>query len=89
MALTATQLRRAAQLVDRSGLADWFENELTPEDASGVRERRGRPRVLSVRTLLIGIALAALDNRELHLVRVRAILAEPPGSGLSHARDHS
>ena len=75
MALNVTQLRRAAQLVDRSGLPEWFEAELMSYDEDGEPERRGRRRLLSVRTLLVGIALAALDGRELHLVRVREILA--------------
>lgn len=74
MALSVTQLRRAADLIDRSGLAEWFDAQLASSGHPGRQERRGRPRLLSVRTLLIGLALAALDNRELHLVRVRQIL---------------
>lgn len=78
MALTRSVLRRAALLVDRSGLAGELDDALfTTEDGS--RQTRGRPRALSIRTLLLGLALCAIDNRELHLVRARQIL-----SSLSH-----
>lgn len=74
MALSQTTLKRAALLVDRSGLPEELEAGLTSTGPDGTPERRGRPRGLSVRTLLIGIALTALDNRELHLVRAQHIL---------------
>lgn len=63
-----------AALVDGSGLAPAFEAGLTSIGPDGTPERRGRRRALAVRTLLIGIALTAIDSRELHLVRVRRIL---------------
>jgi hypothetical protein len=74
VALSRATLERAALLVDRSGLATELEAVLTSTGPDGTPERRGRPRRLSVRTLLIGIALTALDNRELHLVRAQHIL---------------
>lgn len=74
MAVTAATCKRAALLVDRSGLPAELEKALRTLRPDGSVETRGRPRSLSVRTLLIGIALCALDNRELHLVRVREIL---------------
>lgn len=67
-------LRAATRLIDRSGLADFFDARLARVKPNGDPDRRGRPRVLSVRTLLIGIALAAIDDRELHLVRIRRVL---------------
>jgi hypothetical protein len=74
VALSRSTLERAALLVDRSGLPAELETALTSTGPDGTPERRGRRRELSVRTLLIGIALAALDNRELHLVRAQHIL---------------
>lgn len=75
MALSRTTLERAALLVDRSGLAEELETALASTGPDGAPEKRGRPRALSVRTLLVGLAICALDNRELHLVRAREILA--------------
>lgn len=75
MALSRRTLKRAALLVDRSGLADELEAALRSIGPDGTPERRGRPRSLSVRTLLIGLAICAIDNRELHLVRVREVLS--------------
>ena len=55
-------------------------------DASGVAPRieallpaGARPRQLSVRTLLLGMMLAAADGRPAHLTRVRQALASLPG----------
>jgi hypothetical protein len=75
VALSRATLERAALLIDRSGLAAELEAALTSTGPDGTPERRGRPRGLRVRTLLVGIALTALDNRELHLVRARETLA--------------
>lgn len=46
----------------------------TPTRADGTPEVRGRKRVLSVRTLLLATATAALDDREMHVVRFAEII---------------
>lgn len=74
MNLTVSELTDLAGIVDRSGLAAFFDSRLVSHTADGAPQRRGRPRALSVRTLLIGLILTAADDREMHLTRVRANL---------------
>ena len=63
-------LARLEAVVDRSGVANALE-VLLP---SG-----GRPRQLPVRTLLLGMLLAAADGRPAHLTRVHRALVSLPG----------
>lgn len=64
------QLVAARQIVDASGAAGLFEDWILPRRADGTPERRGVKRTLSVRTLLLGLACAAIDDREMQIVRV-------------------
>jgi hypothetical protein len=65
--VNATQLARLEQIVDAAGVCEQIEARLP----IGVR-----PRQLSVRTLLLGMLLAASDGRPAHLRRVHhALLA--------------
>jgi len=61
----AARLERLERIVDRSGVAGRIE-ALLP---TGVRRRQ-----LQVRTLLVGMLLAAADGRPAHLTRVHAAL---------------
>lgn len=56
-------------MVDRAGVAAGIEARLPTG---------GRPRQLSVRTLLVGVLAAAADGRPAHLVRVHAALVGLP-----------
>lgn len=58
-------VRRAEELVDRSGVVEVFE-PLLPTG--------GRPRDLSLRTLLVGIALTAAANGPLYVNRLHQVL---------------
>jgi len=58
-------LSRAETVVDRSGVAGRIE-DLLP--------KMGRPRQLTVRTLLIGVLLVIADDRACHLTRVHEAL---------------
>jgi len=61
-----------------SGRLRWAEAVLDAADVAAPIEARlptgGRPRQLSVRTLLVGMLLAAADGRPAHLVRVHRAL---------------
>lgn len=66
---TAAELARLEQLVDTAAVCEPIEARLPV----GVRRRQ-----LSVRTLLVGMLLAACDGRPAHLTRVhRALIALP------------
>jgi hypothetical protein len=66
---TAVQLARLERIVDTAGVCEPIEARLPV----GVR-----PRQLSVRTLLLGVLLAATDGRPAHLTRAhQALLALP------------
>ncbi|MGH3732186.1 MAG: hypothetical protein ACRDVC_02220 [Acidimicrobiales bacterium] len=62
-------LERAAALLDRSGVAEWLEEELRAR-----HQRPGRPRQLSARALLVALLLLASDDRPLHLTGVTEVL---------------
>jgi hypothetical protein len=66
---TQTELRRLERIVDSSEVAPRIEALL----ATGPR-----PRQLSVRTLLLGMLLSALDGRPAHLTRVHQALTSLP-----------
>jgi hypothetical protein len=69
MSGTATELARLERILDTAGVCEQVETRLPV----GVR-----PRQLSVRTLLVGMLLVAVDGRPAHLRRVhRALLALP------------
>ena len=61
----ASSLREIEEVIDASGAATALETRI----AGG-----GRPRQLSVRTLLVGICLALCDHRPAHLTRVHDAL---------------
>ena len=63
--MTATGLARLEEVIDSSAVAAGLEASLP----SG-----GRPRQLTVRTLLVGMAAAAADGRPAHLTRVHQTL---------------
>jgi hypothetical protein len=68
---TAGDLARLERLVDTAGVCEQLEAQLPV----GVR-----PRQLSVRTLLLGMLLAASDGRPAHLTRVHQALTSLPES---------
>jgi hypothetical protein len=69
MSVTATELARLERILDTAGVGERIETLLPV----GVR-----PRQLSVRTLLVGMLLVAVDDRPAHLRRVhQALLALP------------
>jgi hypothetical protein len=68
---TPDDLARLEQLVDTAGVCEQLEAQLPV----GVR-----PRQLSVRTLLLGMLLAASDGRPAHLTRVHQALTSLPES---------
>jgi hypothetical protein len=65
-----TALAAAERVIDASGIAPRIEDMLP----SGVRARQ-----LAVRTLLLGMMLAAADGRPAHLTRVHQALTSLPG----------
>ena len=67
MTLTASELARLEQIIDTSGVAASVEARLPV----GVRRRQ-----LQVRTLLLGMLIAAVDGRPAHLRRVHRALLE-------------
>jgi hypothetical protein len=69
MSVTATELERLEAILDTAGVCERIETLLP----AGVR-----PRQLSVRTLLLGMLLVAVDGRPAHLRRVHQALLTLP-----------
>ena len=69
MTTAAGELARLETVVDSAGVCESIEARLPV----GVR-----PRQLSVRTLLVGMLLAAIDGRPGHLTRVHQALTSLP-----------
>jgi hypothetical protein len=63
------EVTRCLCLLERSGVAEWLEEELRQR-----RRRPGRPRMLSVRALLCALLLLATDDRALHLSGATEVL---------------
>jgi hypothetical protein len=63
------EVARCRALIERSGVADWLEAELTAS-----HHRRGRPRSISVMALLFALLFLATDDRALHLTSVTEVL---------------
>jgi hypothetical protein len=63
------EVTRCLALLERSGVAEWLEEELR------ARHRRpGRPRMLSVQALLCALLILATDDRALHLSAATEVL---------------
>lgn len=63
------EVTNCLRVIERSGVAEWLEEELRQR-----RRRPGRPRMLSVRALLGALLLLATDDRALHLTGVTEVL---------------
>jgi hypothetical protein len=63
------EVTRCLILLERSGVCEWLEDEITSR-----HHRPGRPRMLSVRALLCALLLLGVDDRALHLSAATEVL---------------
>ena len=63
------EVTNCLRVIERSGVAEWLEEELRQR-----RRRPGRPRMLSVRALLGALLLLATDDRALRMTGVTEVL---------------